>query len=230
MGPVHSSHDSLKVYYDPKSTNSLRVLMYLSEADLKHAELCKISLEQGDHKSEAYVKLNPRMQVPFLVHDRVRMNESVAIIEYLGRIFPNESLFPVKDHEGCALNCKYIAEFHQKLDPLNILGSVVWGKKTRSEIGEQRIQALFRELDVWEDYLAEENPYLLGNQVSTSDIIIFPNIACFFWLLGLSQTEYPFLARWYQRMRERPSCKDLEFWTALQPKLEWTSVLADRNL
>jgi glutathione S-transferase len=161
------------------------------------------------------------MQVPFLVHDEVRIGESVGIIEYLGRVYPNESLFPTKDHEACAINCKHIAEFHQKLEPLNIFNAIVWENKTKEQIGQDHFEELYKELDVWEEYLADENDYFLGDTISTSDIIVYPVIACFFWLFGLSEKRYPFLASWYHRIRDRPSVSNLEFWQQFTPKPEW---------
>jgi glutathione S-transferase len=226
MGATQSS--AFRVYYNPASTNSMRVLMYLEEAKLQY-ELVSVDLQKGEHKADEFRKLNPRMQVPFLVQDDIHMGESVAIIEYLGRIHPNESLFPVKDPESCALNCRLIAEFHQKLDPRNIMATVIYQKKTREQIGEDRIQSLFTELEVWEDYLAGENDYLIGDEISTSDIIVFPNIAVLFWLLGLPERDFPFLAAWYHRMRSRPSVAKLEYWKVVDPRPEWR-ILERRTL
>ena len=192
MGASHSSADKLQLYYDPCSANSLRVIMYMIEAGLPF-ELIKLDLNKGEHQREEFVKVNPRMQVPFLVQGTVRMNESIGIIDYLGRIYPNEHLFPTKDREGCALNCRLIAEFHQKLDPLSLWSTVVWRNKTRSQIGEDRIQNLFKELQIWEDYLAQENDYFLGNHISTSDIIVFPFIAVHFGYLVCLRNASPSL-------------------------------------
>jgi len=226
MGATHSG-PTAQVYYHPASINSLRLLIYLNEAGLPY-QLVKVELEKGEHKSGEFAKLNPRMQVPFLVHGDVKINESVGIIEYLGRMYPRESLFPTKDPMACALNCRLIAEFHQKLDPKNVMGAVIWGNKTREQIGEDRVQALLKELEVWEDYLAQENDYFLGDDIATGDIIAFPLIATFFWLLGLSEKEYPFLAAWYHRVRARPSVANLEYWKSFDPKPEWR-VLASTS-
>jgi len=207
------------VYYDSQSMNSVRVIVYLKEAGIPF-DLVKINLTKGDHKSPEILKLNPRGQVPFLVHDSIQLNESVAIIEYFGRIQPNESLFPIKDHALCSMNCRLIAEFHQKLDTKHILGSVVWGKKTRAEI-EDRVTALFKELEIWEGYLAHGNDYFLGDSIATSDMIVFPDVATCFWLLGLPEKDFPLLAAWYHRMRARPSVASLDFWGSVEPKPEW---------
>jgi len=222
----HSS-SPLRVYYDPQSYNCIRVLVYLREANLPH-QLIKVSLVESDFDEE-FLRRNPKKRVPFLMHgDTITIDDSVGIIEYLGRIAPNEDLFPTKDQSSCALNCRLIGKYHHKLEPKSVLGAVMWLQKSRAEIGEERIQELFKELDSWEDYLAQENEYLLGKNVATSDIIAFPVIACFFWLLGLSEKDYPFLAAWYHRMRSRSSIKDLEFWQSYVPKNEW-KVLAVRK-
>jgi glutathione S-transferase len=51
-------------------------------------------LPKGEHKTEAYLKVNPRGKVPALVTDGKVLTENTAILTYLGRRFPDKNLLP----------------------------------------------------------------------------------------------------------------------------------------
>jgi glutathione S-transferase len=51
-------------------------------------------LPKGEHKTEAYLKINPRGKVPALVVDDKVLTENTAILTYLGRRFPEKNLLP----------------------------------------------------------------------------------------------------------------------------------------
>jgi glutathione S-transferase len=51
-------------------------------------------LPKGEHKTEAYLKINPRGKVPALVVDGKALTENTAILTYLGRRFAEKNLWP----------------------------------------------------------------------------------------------------------------------------------------
>jgi len=51
-------------------------------------------LAQGEHKSGAYLKINPHGKVPALAVDGMVLTENVAILTYLARRFPETHLLP----------------------------------------------------------------------------------------------------------------------------------------
>ena len=51
-------------------------------------------LPKGEHKSESYLKINPRGKVPALDADGKIITENTAILTYLGRRFPEKKLLP----------------------------------------------------------------------------------------------------------------------------------------
>ena len=53
-----------------------------------------VNLAQGEHKSEAYLKLNPHGKVPALAVDGMVLTENVAILTYLAKRFPEAQLLP----------------------------------------------------------------------------------------------------------------------------------------
>jgi glutathione S-transferase len=51
-------------------------------------------LPKGEHKTEAYLKVNPRGKVPALSVDGQVITENTAILTYLARQFPEKKLLP----------------------------------------------------------------------------------------------------------------------------------------
>lgn len=90
----------IKVYYAPPSIYTRKVLSVLDEKGLDY-QIEKISLENKDHQSEAFFKLNPNGEIPVLTDDAFTVYESTAIIEYLNDEYPEPPLMP-EDSEGRA--------------------------------------------------------------------------------------------------------------------------------
>jgi glutathione S-transferase len=53
-----------------------------------------VNLATGEHKSDAYLKINPRGKVPALSIDGNVLTENVAILTYLAKRFPDAQLLP----------------------------------------------------------------------------------------------------------------------------------------
>src|ERR1700680_4184006 len=53
-----------------------------------------VNLAQGEHKGDAYLKINPHGKVPALAIDDKVLTENVAILTYLAKQFPDAQLLP----------------------------------------------------------------------------------------------------------------------------------------
>src|SRR5690349_18111874 len=85
----------LKLYNYFRSSASYRVRIALHHKNLDFEYVPVHLVKDGGHQhSEEYRKLNPMGHVPALVHDGFVLAESVAIIDYLDRVFPQNSMFP----------------------------------------------------------------------------------------------------------------------------------------
>ncbi len=96
-------------FFQPLGTNSGRVYLTLLEKgiDFIGHELDGRAFE---HLGPAYLAINPRGQVPSLVHDGVAFTEGAAICEYLDEAFEGPALRPADPGERWSMRhwCRYI--------------------------------------------------------------------------------------------------------------------------
>ncbi len=206
----------LKLYAHPFSNNSMRPQLCLEEKQLEY-DYVKVDLFSGEHKQPEYLAINPRGQVPALVDGDVRIYESVAIVEYLERRYPNPSLIPSEPKQMAAC-FRLIGEFHQKLDPTNIFFSVKFAGKRRADLGN-RVDKLLAECSIWEGYIGD-GPYFTGPAFSIADIVVLPFFGTIIDGLGLPKTGYPKLHAWYERCKSRPSVAKMPWFEAFAGEKE----------
>lgn len=199
----------MKVYGAPLSNNAFRLEFYLKEKGMSY-DYVHVDLYKGEHKRPEYLALNPRGQVPTLVtNDGTAIYESVAIIQYI-EFTMNEGSRLVPEHgQDRAICFTRILEFTEKLNPCNVLGSVLFGNQRRADL-KDRIEKLLTEIAVWEKYLNGRDYF--ATTFSIVDIILFAFFAPVVEVLGLDMTEMPNVKSWYSRVKERPSCKSCRFW------------------
>lgn len=204
----------LKLHGSNASTNYQRVWIYMAEKGLPF-EAVTVDMMKGENRSPAFLKLNPRGQIPLLEDgDEIQVYESTAIIQYLEHKYPTPSLLPTNDAE-LALSFTRQAEFLAKLDDKNILGSIFFKKQGIAELGD-RCGKLLDELQVWNDHL-ENKDYLAGNAFSIADIYVFPFLAPYYHMCKLHLDKFPNLGAWYMRVKNRPALKNkCEYFTAVE--------------
>lgn len=82
----------LTLYYSP-GVCSMASHIGLEELGVPYEKRATL-LPKGEHKTEAYLKVNPRGKVPALDVDGQVITENTAILSYLGRRYPEKNLFP----------------------------------------------------------------------------------------------------------------------------------------
>ena len=84
-------------------TRSIRVRWTLQELGVPFkAET--IDLRDGEHHSDAFLKVNPAGKLPVLVDGDTVVTESVAIVLYLAEKFPDKALIPSDVRQRAQLN------------------------------------------------------------------------------------------------------------------------------
>jgi len=91
----------MRLYYYPTSANSRRALLTAILLDAK-LDLVIVDLLNGEHRTEAYLKLNPNGKVPLLDHGGFHLWESHAIMQYLADLSSEQAIYPKDDCESDA--------------------------------------------------------------------------------------------------------------------------------
>lgn len=200
---------SITLYSFPPSHNAIRPELTLLEKGLPF-EKVPVDLLRGEQRKPPLANLTPRQQVPTLVYDLgdgpIVIYESIATIRFLDDMHPEPPLMPpVSEPRRRAKAITRIEEFQAKLDPSNIFGSVIFGRKSKREL-RPRIDALVAELARWESYAAHQR-YLAGAQFTLADIAVFP-LLMHFEALGFDYaTRTPALAAYVEACKQRPSVR-----------------------
>lgn len=239
MKPVDpKSLSGLHLYMHPYSNCAQRVMLALAEKGL-NAEMHQIGLMGGEQLSDAYRAINPDCDVPALVHDGLPMHDSITILRYLEKSFPEPSLTP-KDpkerqemerlldeasasHMGGLVPWVYASgigrlptpkqrEFYEKHIPHR---AKFFADRRAGKVGcdKQAAQAVLHEQFSRLDAMVSEQDWLLASGFSLADIAWAPN-AIVLEILGFDLAPYPHLRQWLIRIRAR-----LSWQSSIQPHL-----------
>jgi glutathione S-transferase len=85
----------IKLYGHEISGNSHKARLMLSLLNLDY-EWVRVDLKQGEHKTPAYLTMNPFGQVPLLVDGETQLADAQAILVYLARKYGGEQWLPIE--------------------------------------------------------------------------------------------------------------------------------------
>jgi glutathione S-transferase len=195
---------SLTVYGFP-DTRSLRVTWMLEELGLDY-DYHLVNMAKGESRSPEYLAVNPAGKVPALKTEHGILIESVAIINYLGALKPDEGLIPTHSlFERARYDqwCLFaVAELEQPLWTI--------GKNKFALPKAQRCPEIFptaewefqKALGLFSEALGD-NPYILGAHFSAADILLAHTL---FWGRDFKQKiEAKNLQAYMQHIQTRPA-------------------------
>lgn len=199
----------LTLYYAPGAA-SLVVHWLLIETGAAH-ELRKLDLQAKEHKTPAYLAINPQGVVPTLIVDDRPMVESVAMVLHLCDAFPEAGFAPAPGTRARADFYQWLLIMANQLQP----AFRTWfypaeaageeAAEAAKEIARERIEAIFSRFDA---QLAAHGPYLLGGKPSGADFMLTMLMR---WSRNMPKpaTSWPALAALAQAMKARPSFRTL---------------------
>jgi glutathione S-transferase len=202
---------AIKLYSWPRSSGT-RISWALEELGLAY-EYVALDAQKQEHRSPAYLAVNPHGKVPALVDGEQRFFESGAILLHLGTKYGVEKkLFPPGGGQPRADAISWTVWSAAELGPylLQYLyhgmdTPISYKKEDRSKAAADYCLSQFtRQLDALEARLAKQD-YLLG----TFSLV---DVAAASWLLlgtmlGLKIERHPRVAAWCGRCAERPAFK-----------------------
>jgi glutathione S-transferase len=198
-----SQDPKITIHWGSGSPFAWRALLALELKRVPHASRL-IEFSKGDHRSEAFRQLNPRGKVPVLEDGDTVVYESLAIVSYLDRRFPEPPLFGTTPAEHGRV-WQRVFELDNYLRPaLSAVVNPIFSSKVDPDAMPGSIAALGDELARAATWLGE-GPWLAGDRVSAVDLVAYPGIATLDRALGKpTATEHGI------------AIPNTEWWTALQ--------------
>lgn len=208
---------AIKLYWGSGSPFAWRVMLTLEIKGLAY-ESKLLEFSKGEHKAPAYLRLNPRGKVPTLKDGDFVIYESLAIMTYLDRKYPDPPIFGSTPEET-ALIWRSLSECESYLAPAGnqVVRPIFFGKGLdKVEEIRQAVEAVRRELEIIDGRLAVSH-WLVGERISAADIGVFPLLQLLLraaskeaaqpfnlGLLPLAQS-FPNVAAWVQRIEALPN-------------------------
>lgn len=197
------------LYYAPGAA-SFVVHWLLLETGAEY-QLQRVNLQAGEHKQDAYLKLNPAGVVPTLLVDGQPVFESSALLMHLADASPKAALAPAPATLERAHYYQWILHLANVVQPAFrhwFLPAEAAGEEHVDAAKEQargRIEAAWQRIDA---HLAQHGPYLLGKQVSAADFLLTMLMR---WSRNMPRpaTDWPHLAALAQLMKARPTFAEL---------------------
>ena len=181
-------------------------------------DLTTLSAQKQEHKSPEFLKLNPRGTVPVLIDGDTQLTDSIGILAWLDRAYPDKPLFGETPSQSAVIwqRVMSIAEF---VPPAvsGVLRPLFFGGETEAtDALREAAQALTDELTISETYLSQ-SAFLAGANPTAVDAVMFPHIrllvratqthAATMEALGLGDLSalFPNLATWVNRVEALPN-------------------------
>jgi GST-like protein len=193
--------------YAAGTSNGMRARIALEECGLPYT-FHPIALDKGEHKSAAFLALNPNGQIPVIV-DRdgpggkpLTLSQSTAILIYCaeksGKFLPQD---------GAARAAMLQALMNASTDVTPIFGAyfaLVRSKDPHApsvQVFKDRLRGLFK---VWDDQLGARK-YCAGDEVTIADFSLYAGYARMMALAPDIVAGFANVARWGQAMAARPA-------------------------
>ncbi|MCC2608898.1 glutathione S-transferase family protein [Neorhizobium petrolearium] len=193
------------LYFAP-GTCALASHIALADSGLPY-EVKRLNFAEGEQRSEAYLKINPKGRVPALVTDKGALSETVAILAFIAQAAPLAKLAPLDDPFLFARMQAFNAYLSSTVHVAHAHGrrGTRWADEPSSHADmlrkvPQTMGECFRLIE--DDFLA--GPYVLGEQYSVADPYLFTIAG---WLEGdkVDIAAFPRVQAHYERMKARPA-------------------------
>ncbi|KAI0701449.1 glutathione S-transferase [Cerioporus squamosus] len=196
------------------STCTWRARVVLEELNVPY-EFVPIDFANREHKSPAFVAIQPFGQVPYLDDDGFKLYESRAIARYvalkyggIGKLIPDPF-----DYEKTALfeqaASVELCDFDAIAGPLALEND--FGQQADKAAVERLTASLESKLAVYDTILGKSK-YLAGDELTLADLFHLPYGSLFPQqnIDFLESEKYPNVARWWKDISGRASWKKLK--------------------
>ncbi len=199
----------LELFDNAFSPYARKVRMVLSYKQLDYQSIDGLALSRRDD----LLRVNPRGEVPVLVHGKASIVGSAQIVAYLDDLVPDPALLPSSLEARAAAR-----KWHEISDgPLDAIVHDIslwqWPTLSRTDappkgLVDAGMRAAYDVLKLADSQL--DSPFLCG-VLSIADLALFPHVSALKFL-GLKGHRVPKVDAWFRRMREVPCvARDLSY-------------------
>ena len=193
----------ITIYGSPKSSSG-RCFWCLEEIEKKY-NVSPINFKEKEHKSTAYLKINPNGKTPTLADDDFVIWESIAINFYLAETYKTELLGIDNKQHGLVQQWSLwgIGELQPPIIDVFIQLVFVPEERRDNELIEKAMAKIPGLLVVLNDALEGKNN-LVGNEFTLADLNV-ASVASLCSEIKFSLTSYKNIEIWLTKISERPA-------------------------
>jgi glutathione S-transferase len=207
---------ALELYWGSGSPYSWRALLALEYKQLPYVSH-RVEFAKQEHKSPQMLQMNPRGRVPVLKDGDYVCFESLAVLLYLDRKYPERPLFGTTPEEAGTIMrviCEYQAYAEDHI--MKIIYAILFqGVEARMDEVARAMHIVAGEARTIEQRLASSS-WLVGDSFSAADIVVFPSIQILLRALERREahdirsrllpieTNYPAITAWIKRVEALP--------------------------
>jgi len=189
--------DEIVFHHNPMSRGRIVHLM-LEEVGVPYRVVLH-SFDRGEHKSPAYLAINPMGKIPAIEHRGRVVTESAAICAYLADAFPEAGLAPALDDPARATYLRWLFFAAGCLEPALVDRGLQRPPGRPSAMGygtyEDTLGALEKAIT--------PGPFILGERFSAADVFVGSEIG---WgLMTKSLEPRPVFTAYAARLNDRPA-------------------------
>lgn len=189
------------VHYHAPNTRSFTIRWLFEELGSPPHELKVLNFKNNEHKSPAFLAINPLGKVPAVVHGETVITEAAAIALYLADLFPEAGLAPKIGDTARGTYLRWIVFNQAAVEP------AIVDKALKREPGAPSMSP-YGTYDATVEALAgalAKGPYILGDRFSAADIVVGAGLR---WMLMFKLLpERPEFTSYAARLSERPALK-----------------------
>jgi glutathione S-transferase len=162
-------------YWISGSPNAWRAMLTLGYEGVPYVSH-RLNAGQQEHKTPAFLALNPRGTVPVLNADGVAIHESIAIMAFLERAYPSPALIGETAAETGHIWQRIFEVINHVRDPIEggMVRPLSCGKATSDPDGVRASAKIAMASLDWLEKILEHQPFLAGSAVSAADIATMP--------------------------------------------------------
>ncbi len=165
-----------------------------------------VKLHKGEHRTPAFLAMNPNGQVPVLVVEGKPLSQIVAIVEFLDRRFPQAGLLPAEPWAR-AQAMSQLVWINNSVHPVftHLLRPEYYAETAaaKEEVKQSAIKIYRTCLERIQAWIGSANPYWFGSRISAHDAYAFTLLR---WggYAGIDPDSLPAYRRYVERVMAAP--------------------------